>query len=137
MKMGRKMLGIMLAGSLLVVGATSADAMPLNDADGATLEVRVINNHAASVRVFVEDAKGRVHTLGTVRPAEYSAIEVPGELTALGDVKIKVFPAAPAWTSVPADSGVRTQALDADDFEAIQFWVEPDLRRSQVELVRG
>jgi len=137
MMKGRTVMGLATAAAMLAFGAGTVGAEVIDGPEDSTLQVRIINNHASAVRVYVESADGREHSLGRVLPAEYKALEIPERLTALGDVKIKVFEAAPAWTSVPADSGVRTQALSSDDYSAIQFWVEPDLRRSQVELIRG
>jgi len=104
---------------------------------GEPIEVRVINNHASPVQVYVEDARGRMHRLGSVASAHVKELEIPAGIAELGQLEVKVYTDAPIWSNQAERYGVRTRALDPKELEVIQFWVEPNLEKSQVEFVKG
>ncbi len=122
--------------TLSAVSAGPATAEPDHEPSGA-LGVRVINNNTSPVQVWVEDARGRMRRLGRVAPSQVRLLEIPEEVVATGTLQVKVYTAEPAWSNAGDQFGVRTRALDPADLEVIQFWVEPDLARSQVELMRS
>ena len=110
-------------------------AGPADPPDGGA--VRVINNYIAPVKVYVEDADGKVHELGRVRRSHAEVFEISSEIAGLGAYRIKVFPNEPAWAPVTDDFGVRTRDLALADGEVLNFWVEPDLTKSKLEFARG
>lgn len=124
-----------VAAAMLAVGAGPATA--LDDDAGGALGVRVINNNASPVEVWVEFGHGRLLRLGRVAPSDVKLLAVPEEAVAAGRLQVKVYTDEPVWSIAGEPFGVRTRTLDPDELEVIQFWVEPNLERSQVELVRS
>ena len=128
------MLRIAMAAALMAgsTGALKAEG-PANN----TLEVRVINNNASVVRVYVQDAKGRLHQLGRVGRADFKIMEVPKAIADMGAFQIRVFPSEPVWSLMGDDHGVRTNALSLKLGDAVNFWVETDMAASKLEVIKA
>jgi hypothetical protein len=119
---------------LASLGATSLEAAVT---DGPPFNgIHVMNNYQGMVRVYVEDAAGRLHRLGRVQKGELREFEIP---TAVADqeFRVKIFPSQPAWALQQDDYGVKTNPLDVELLSHVMIWVEPDLSKSVVELARG
>lgn len=131
-------LHLAIAAGMLALGATSAKAEPpiLGPANN-TLEIRLINNNASPMRVYVQDAKGRLHRMATVGSSDFKIVEIPGEMTALGAVQLKLVPNEPVWSFAGAPDGVRTRDLDLKIGDAVNFWIETELTDSKVEIIKG
>ena len=98
--------------------------------------IHVMNNYGAMVRVYAEDAEGRLHRLGRVQQGELGQFDVPAEIAA-GSFSIKIYPSQPVWSLQQDDFGVRTNPIDLRVDSHVTIWVEPDLARSMVEVARG
>jgi len=126
----------------LLMGLVAMPAAPLDaaqartTADEAETEVFVINNHLVDVRVFAEDADGKLHKLGRVARGQLGTFDIP-EAVSEENFRIKVFPASPVWSPGPDDFGVKTNPLDARRDRQVRVWLEADLARSMVEIERG
>jgi hypothetical protein len=99
-------------------------------------EIRVINNYTSSVQVYVEDAQGKLHALGRVRHSDLKVLVVPQEIARRGEFRVKVFPSAPLWAATSYGKGIRTGDLSLEEHDTVNFWVEPDLTASIVEVMR-
>ena len=131
-------LHLAIAAGLLAVGANSAKAeTPILGPANNTLEIRVINNNASPMRVYVQDANGRLHRMGTVASTDFKIVEVPGEITALGAVQLKLVPNEPVWSFAGEPEGVSTRDLKLKIGDAVNLWVETNLTDSKVEIVKG
>ncbi len=104
--------------------------------DEVTTEIYVVNNHLHAVRVYLEDAEGKLHRIGRLARGDLKAFQVPAELAAQ-QVRVKVFPATPVWASPSDDYGVKTSLLDPSRDRQVRVWLEPDLSQSIVEVDRG
>ncbi len=126
------------AAALLGLGATPAKAEPpvLGPATN-TVDLRVVNNNASMVRVYLVDADGKMHRLGRVPQADFRILQIPGDLTAKGSVQIRIFPDEPAWSLVGDSDGIRTRDLTLKLGDAVNMFVEVNLDESQVEIHRG
>jgi len=125
---------------LVVLGAESAHgvvAVAVRDADGPTHEIRVVNNHASPVRVYVQDAKGRMYSLGRVSRSDFRVLEVSEEIAARGDLRIKVFPSEATGSLMGSDDGIRSRDLTLGAGDAVNVWVETDLTRSMIQVTKG
>ena len=122
---------------LAAVAAVPASAATTVEPDEAQdTEIYVINNHLVDVRVFVEGADGRLHSIGRVARGDLRRIEVPAECQD-GEYRIKVFPTSPVWSPVPDDYGVKTNPLSNERDRQVTVWLEADLSQSLVEIDRG
>ena len=131
---GIKRVALVLA--LTAASAVSVQAAETNGPEKDGTDVYVVNNHLTDVRVFVEDADGRLHNLGRIARGELRNIEVPTDIAAR-EFRIKVYPTAPVWSSIADDYGVKTNPLDASRDRMVTVWLEADLARSLVEIQRG
>ena len=123
---------------LTAFAATSLEAAEIDHpTDEITDGVRIVNNHVGLVRVYVVDAQGRLHRLGRVARGELKEFQIP-EGIAQESFRIKVFPnRQPAGSPQQDDYAVKTNLIDLNTDSQVTVWVEPDLRRSVVELARG
>lgn len=121
---------------LVAASAVSVEAAEYQGSDEITTEIYVMNNHLTDVRVFAEDAEGRLHNLGRVMRGDLRTFEVPQELAA-DEFRIKVYPSAPAWSPISDDFGVKTNPLVAERDRQVRVWLEADLSQSIVEIDRG
>lgn len=117
--------------------AQGAARTGVQNADGPGPEIRVINNYTSPVRVYVQDTRGKLHALGTVLHADVEVLTVPESVTTQGDFRVKVFPAEPLWALASYGEGVRTGDLHLGQGEVLNFWVEPDLTQSTIQVTRS
>jgi hypothetical protein len=138
MTMRKGTLVVAAAAALLGLSATSAKAEPpvLGPANN-TVDLRVVNNHASPVTVYVKDAHGRPHYLGRIASSDFKILEIPGRIAAMGDVKVEVFPWEPVWSLMGEAAGVITNPLPLRIGDAVNIFVETNLLKTQVELERG
>ena len=128
---------VALMAGLVAMSATSVQAVEVrSDDDRYETAVYVVNNHLADVRVYAEDADGRLHNLGRVARGQLKNFDVP-EHVAEGDFRIKIFSADPVWSPVSEDYGVKTNPLNTERDAEIRIWLEADLAQSIVEIDRG
>lgn len=125
-------IGLMSLGAGPAQGATVAPGP-----DGVGPEIRVINNYSSPVRVYVEDARGKLYELGRVQHADLRVLVVPEEIARKGGFRVKIFPAAPMWAPTSYGEGIRTGDLVMEEHDTLNFWVEPDLTASTLEIMRG
>lgn len=131
-------LNLAIAAGLLALGATSARAeTPVLGPANNTMEIRVVNNNASPVRVYVQDANGRLHQLGLVPSSDFQVVEVPGRITAMGAVQLKLVPSEPVWSLAGQPLGVHTHDLSLKIGDAVNLFVETDLTDSKVEIIKG
>ena len=124
----------LVLGMALMAGTTSVEAAdPVVTFDEVDPQVYVVNNHLSDVRVFAEDAEGKLHKLGRVVRGELKTFEISDEV-AIGEFRIKVFPTSPLWAPLTDDFGVKTNPLDTEQHERVTVWLEADLASSIVEL---
>ena len=122
---------------LAALDATSLEAAEIaNPTDEITNSVRVVNSYLTLVRVYAEDAQGRLHTLGSVARGELKEFEIPEEI-AKEDFRIKVVPWQPLGLLQQDDFGVKTNPIDIGTYSEVTVWLQPDLRRSVVATVRS
>ncbi len=101
--------------------------------------VRVTNNFYANVRVYVVDSDNRRHLLGRVGPTKLKDLQIPAGLgQGTGTVQLKVYPVLPApgpGVTVFEPAGITTREFSVQSDQVIQLYLEPDLRRSAVDIV--
>ena len=131
-------LSVAVAAGMLALGANGvkADTPVLGPANN-TLEIRVINNNASPMRVYLQDANGKLHRMGMVASTDFKIVEVPGSVTSLGAVQIKLVPNEPVWSFAGEPEGLRTRDLDLAIGDAVNLWVETNLDDSKVEIIKG
>lgn len=100
-------------------------------------EVRVTNNYAGVVNVYVKGADGRTHDLGRVARDGRATLEIPGAVAAAGPFQLQVVPRAPSWAPWSSTAGIRTHALDLPEGVAVSLWLAADLKDAKVEVPRG
>ncbi len=132
----RGMKRVALTVVLAAVAAVPASAAPTVGPEANDTEIYVVNNHLVDVRVYIEDAEGRLHSLGRVARGALRNIKVPEECAG-SDFRIKVFPSAPVWSPVSDDFGVKTNPLNNQRDRLVTVWLEADLTQSLVEIDRG
>lgn len=126
----------------VLMGLVAVTAVPVQAAqshgatDEAETEIFVINNHLVAVRVFAEDANGRLYRLGRVSRGNLESFEIPDEVSG-ENFRIKVIPANPLWAPGQDDYGVKTNPLDIQRDRQVRVWLEADLASSVVEIERG
>lgn len=128
----------LLAGLMTMTPAATAAAEatgPEYPPEGAA--VRVINNYQTRVEVFVEDAAGRMHRLAYVASGELALLEISEEIVSRGTYRVKVFPSAPVWAPAHDDFGIRTPDVRLPPGQVLNFWVEPNLEKSTLEVTNG
>ena len=121
--------------SLTLFGAASVEAAVTTDTDSEET-VRVVNNYGEMVRVYAEDADGRLHKLGRVARGTLEEFEVPAEI-ADEAFRIKIYPSQPVWALSLDDFGVKTNPLNLRGDADVTVWVEPELTNTVVEMSRG
>ncbi len=123
--------------SLAAFGATSLEAAEITRPDdGLGDGVRVVNNYGDMIRVYAQDAEGRLHKLGRVARGALVEFELPEEL--LQDAfRIKIHPSQPVWSSNGDDFAVKTNPLNLAGDADVTVWVDPELTNTVVEMQRG
>ena len=123
------MLGLVAFGA---VSVEAAEIDPPSD-DGARL-VNIVNNFVSPVRVFAQDAEGRLHPLGNVARGQFKTLEVSEQIVDLGAVRIKVYPYEPARGLMSNADAIRTREIDLRADNSVTLWLETDLTASMVEI---
>jgi hypothetical protein len=101
------------------------------------IEIYVVNSHVVPVRVFVEDAEGQLHSLGRIASGEVSPVEVPAEIAG-SEYRLKFVPAPiDVWSPVSDDVALKTRPLSSDEVRLVTVWIEPELERSDVEVLEA
>jgi len=123
---------------LMAAGTASAEAVGPGTVTGPdTGEVRVVNNFLSPVRVYAEDAEGRIHPLGRVARGQLKAFVIPAEIAGLGDFRVRVYPNEPIGPWSVEEHGIKTQPLSLAEVGSVTIWVETDLAASIVEVGNG
>ena len=131
-------LHVAVAVALLGLGATSAKAeTPVAGPANNTVELRVVNNSSAAVRVYVVDANGKLHGLGRVWTDDFKVLEISGDITAKGDVQIRLFPDQPVGSLQGDADGIESGSLSLKLGDAVNLYVESRIDESQVEIAKG
>lgn len=127
-----------MAAALLGLAADSVQAAPpvLGPANN-TVDLRVVNKNASPIVVYAKDARGRPHYLGRIGSTDFKILELPGEIAAMGDVRIEIYAREPAWSLLGEGAGVGTQPLPLKLGDALNVFVEANLLRTQVEFEKG
>lgn len=122
---------------LVAMTAVSIEAAEVQGpGDEITTQVYVVNNYLTDVRVYAEDAHGKLHKLGRVARGGLQAFSVPDGASD-GEFRIKVYPTTPVWSPVGDEYGVKTNPLRAERDREVRLWLEADLTQSVVEIDRG
>lgn len=127
---------VALMAGLVALSTNPVQATEVDPEDKYDTAVYVVNNHLTVVRVYAEDADGRLHTLGRVARGQLKNFEVPADV-AEGEFRIKVYPAPPAGTPASEDFGIKTHPLDSETDQQVRIWLEADLAQSLVEIERS
>lgn len=123
---------------LVAFSAVSVDAAELTETDDPTAhEIRVVNNYQTTVRVYAEDAEGKLHQLGRVARGHFKVLELSDEISRMGDVRLKIFPTPPAWSLADDDFGIRTKDLRLEEGAAVNVYLETDLKQSMIQVEKG
>lgn len=123
---------------MVAFSAASVEAAELNGpGDDTGHEVRVVNNYQSPVRVYVQDANGRMHLIGRVARGKFKVLEVSAEIAQKGDVRLKVYPSEPVWSLIGNTNGIKTKELSLQPGDAVTMWLETDLTQSMIEVQRG
>jgi hypothetical protein len=128
-------LSVAVAACLATLTAGTAEATTA--APAVDHEIRVVNRHATTVRVYVQDANGGLHMLGRVAASDFKVMKVPAKIAGMGKVQIKVFPAAPFEALTMGADGVQSRGFALDGRDAVNLYVECDLQRSTLEIANG
>ncbi len=129
-------LGVALVVGLMTMSATAvAGEEVLVPVDEIAPRVYVMNNYLTDVRIYIEDAEGKLHNMGRLSRGSLTSFAVPEEISR-GEFRVKVYPAALPGSPFAADSGVKTNPLDAGRDYQVRLWLEPDLTASIVEIAR-
>lgn len=133
----RKMIRVALVTGMMMMSVTAVEAREVHSPDDeVATQVFVMNNYLTDVRVYIEDAEGRLHHIARLARGSVANFEVPGEL-ADGEFRVKVFPAAMPGSRLADDKGVKTNPLSAGRDQQVRVWLEVDLPSSIVEIARG
>ena len=128
-------LSVAMAACMATLAAGTVEAATV--APAADHEIRVVNRHATTVRVYVQDANGGLHMLGRVAASDFKVMKVPAEIAAMGKVEIKVFPVVPFQALTMGVDGVQSRGIALDGKDAVNLYVECDLQRSTLEIANG
>jgi hypothetical protein len=135
--MMKGMYRVALMMGLVAVTAGSVQAAEVQGTDEKNdTDVYVVNNHLTDVRVYAEDANGRLHNLGRVARGRLRSFDLP-ESVSNGVFRIKVYPTSPVWSPIEDDDGIKTSPLDSETDSEVRIWLEADLTMSLVEVARG
>ena len=126
-------LSIAVAACLMALSAGTAKAETKPEGN----EIRVVNRHATTVRVYVQDANGGRHLLGRVAASDFKVMTVPEAISAMGDVQIKVYPVAPFDALTVGVDGVKSRDITLQGSTAVNMYVECDLQSSTLEIAKG
>ena len=135
MRMRMGALSVAAAACMMAVSAGAAKAD--TSAPASDHEIRVVNHHATTVRVYVQDANGGLHMLGRVGASDFKVLKVPAAVSELGQVQIKVFPVSPFDALTQAVDGIKSRGIALNGKDAVNMFVECDLEASTVEIAKS
>jgi len=122
---------------LVTLSAASVDAAELssvgNEVDD---QIVVVNQSVTPVRVYVEDAEGRRHQLGSVARGQTTTFAAPADILESGDFQVVVRPRHFAQFARDQAS-IKTGALSVEDNETVILWLGRELSQSKVEVREG
>lgn len=132
----KKLYRVVLVMGLMMMTAVSVEASEVSAPDDEiTTQVFVMNNYLTDVRVYLEDAEGKLHHMTRLTRGSVASFDVPAEIST-GEFRVKVYPAAPAGSPIGNDHGIKTNLLDSQRDQQVRVWVEADLPSSIVEIAR-
>lgn len=132
----KTMLRVALVMGLMTTMSTAVRAEEIDPpTDVITTQILVMNNYLETVRVYLEDANGKLHSMGLLARGSIKDFTVP-EAIASGTFRVKVYPAAMAGTRLSGEAGVKTNPLESPRDQQVRVWLEPDLPQSTVEIAR-
>lgn len=133
----RKMLRVALVMGMTTMSATAvqAEEPTAPTEDMVTTQIVVVNNYRTDVRIYIEDADGRLHHVRRLARGEVADFNVPESL-ARDEFRVKVFPATPIGSLLAGDPGIKTNPLRSPRDHQVRMWLEADLPSSFVEVAR-
>ena len=135
--MRTRMGALSVAAAACMVALSAGPAKADNTAPTGDHEIRVVNHHATTVRVYVQDANGGTHMLGRVGASDFKVMKVPAAIAELGQVQIKVFPVSPFEALTQAVDGIQSRGIALSGKTAVNLFVECDLKHSSVEIAKN
>ena len=136
--MTKGMYRVALMLGLVAFSATTVEAAEFTGSgDDTTHEVRVVNNYQNPVRVFAQDAEGRLHQLGRVARGEFKVLELSNEIAEMGEVRLKIYPSEPSRSLAGSENGIKSDDFDLQDGAAITVWLESELSQSMIQVDQG
>lgn len=133
----KTMFRVALVMGLMTMSAVSVEAKEVAAPDEEmTTQILVMNNYLTDVRVYIEDADGRMHHMGRLARGSLASYDVPEGMSE-GEFRVKVYPAAIPGTLFDDDQGVKTNPLHVESDRQVRLWLEADLPSSIVEIARG
>ena len=134
--MMKRMSGVAMLLGLIAMSATSVEAADLNGpGDEAGSRIVVVNHSTTPVRVFLQDAEGGLHPLGSVERGEAKTLEAPAEIVDGGEFSVRVQPTYVQHRKDPVT--IKTRELRVDGDETVVLWLERELDQSKVEVRAG
>ena len=123
-------IGLALAAMTLAPAPTAA-----LENDETAIEIYVVNSHIVPVRIFAQDADGRLHSLGRIAAGDILSVDVPAEIAA-DEYRLKFVPApTDAWSPVNDVAAIKTVPLSRDRVRQVTVWIEPTLEQSGVDII--
>lgn len=130
------MRGITTLGALALAlsGATAAEAAePASRPYDAI--IAVVNDHAAPMVVYAEDAKGELHEVARLKAGEVKQIDT--RLSGVDDTALRLHArpndSVDRWSTWGGEGIVSDPVRIAEDEVAV-FMIAPDLSRSEVQI---
>ena len=97
--------------------------------------IAIVNDYAAPVVVYAEDARGVMHELATLRPGEVRMVEAGAQGSDEGPVRLHARPTNSADRfSTWGDVGIESNLLALDEDDTAIFWIARNLAESLVEI---
>lgn len=134
--MMKRIYGATVLIALMASSTAPLQAEQVGPGDGIGDQIVVVNGSVQSVRVYVEDAEGLRHPLGSVERGETTTFEAPADMAEQGDFKVVVRPGH--YSQFNRDqASIKTQVLRPADGETVILWLDRELSRSTVEMRAG
>ena len=124
----KRMTAVAYAFALALVAAPVGAAEPNN-------HIAIVNDYAAPMVVYAEDARGVLHEVATVKPGEVLMVETGAQGTDAAPVRLHARPknSTDRW-STWGDVGIKTNLLGLDEDDTAIFWIARNLAESLVEI---
>jgi hypothetical protein len=119
---------VVCAFALALIAAPAGAAEPNH-------HIAIVNEYAAPMVVYAEDAQGTLHELGTLSPGEVRMVETGPQGSDEGPVRLHARPMnSKDRLSTWGDVGIRTSLLALDEDDTAILWIARDLAESLVEI---